>query len=331
MKTPNFSEYIKNSFEIVKKNKWLWIFGALVGTGGSFNSGSRISDMLDKNPGQGTQNNLLKDLPKTTSGVLGDATSALSDWFSQVPTFKWVLFTLIIVLLIVMGITIALIIQNWARGALIKGLDKARQGTHVDLKNTSPDGFAYLKRLIGLSLLLGLVVFGLGVAAPFLWVVIFLVFKNIAILKILWIILGILLFIIIFVLTLLLVTIVNVFAQRLIVLENFGVRAAFKKALYISRQTLLASFLTGFINFCFRLMAGILSLVLLAISIGPSSFIAYNLWQSNPVTSVLLITLTAMSFLVFIFFSSCLMAAMNVFSYSNWNQLFYDYLKTDHD
>jgi len=325
MKTPDFSKFIKISIEVIKKNKWLLIFGALAGSGGglSFNSGSDISKYFT--PKGQTEPDLIQSIPEKTANVLGTYTSALQDWFYKIPASKWLLLVLLLSLLAAIGIITVVIIQNWARGALIAGIDHASAGKNVNLASTSPYGFKYVKKLILLSLLLFLIVFSITVIAPIIWVVIFLIIKNVTPLSILWIIIGILALIAIFLMAFILTTITNAFAQRLIILKDLKVNEALQKAFVITRRTLLASILTGVVNFAFRTIVGIALIILLAILIGLPSYLVFTSLQSNPTLSVILGTFTAMAFLMFVVFSSIIGAALNVFSYSNWNQLFNEY------
>jgi predicted neutral ceramidase superfamily lipid hydrolase len=125
--------------------------------------------------------------------------------------------------------------------------------------------------------------------------------------------------------TFILTTLTNAFAQRLIVLKDFKVNEAMKKALLISRRTVLASILTGIINFAFKTIVGIAGIILIALFIGLPSYLIFTTTQSNPLLSAILVIFTALSFLIFVFISSVAGAALNVFSYSNWNQLFNEY------
>jgi len=49
MSTPDYSKYLKKSFELTKKNKWLWVFAALVGSGGGFSGGLNFSKLFKNN------------------------------------------------------------------------------------------------------------------------------------------------------------------------------------------------------------------------------------------------------------------------------------------
>ncbi len=331
MKTPDYSSYIRASFNLVKRNKWLLIYGALAGAGGGVSLNSNFSRSLNNAKTNQNPQDILKTLPKDTAGVLGSYTSSLKDWFYSIPASKWILFALFLAILIIIGISIVLIIRNWARGSLIKGVDMAYKGEKVDLSNTSPYGFKYLRNLVLLTLRLFLVGLLLTVAAPLLWTLIFLVIKNIMILKILWVIIGILAFFVIVFIGFIFLTLINIFAERLIVLKNMDLSSAWKKAIEMSKKSLFASILMGVINKIIGLFVGLANLIVLGILIGVPAYLAVKLYSTNPAFSVFLGTVTLMSFLIFIFAASLIGAAITTFNFSNWNQLFHDYLKNTGD
>lgn len=327
MKTPDYSNYIKKSFELVKKNKWLWIFGALVGTGGGFSLNSVFDTFKNLNPKEKTPPDILKAIPEKTANVLGSYTSALQDWFYSIPAYKWFLFVILIFAVIVIGMIVSLIIRNWARGSLIAGIEMAEKGHMTNLKNTSSFGFKYLKNLILLSLWLLFIGICLTVITPLIWTVIFLIFRNIMIFKVLWIVVGVLTILVITFVGLIMLTLVNIYSERLIVLKDMAVIDAIKMSIKISKETFLSAILMGIINKVIAAAAGIVSLIILGIIIGIPSYLAFRSFETKPAFSIMLITFTAMSFVIFIFVSTVINSALATFNFSNWNQLFNDYFK----
>jgi hypothetical protein len=329
MKTPDYSAYIKKSFELTKKYKWLWIYGALVGAGSGTSFNSNLSRTFNNIKTEQNPQNILKDIPKDAANVLGTYTTELKDWFFSIPPPKWLLFTLLMVLLIIIGITIILIVHNWARGALIKGVEMAEKEKEVNLVNTSPYGFKYLKNLIMLSLRLFFIGLILMVLVPLLWTLVFLIIKNVLIFEILWIITGVLLLFVIAFICLIMLTLINIFAERLIVIHNMDLPSAWRKAIVMSKKSILPSVLMGIVNKFIGFAVGLGSLIILGIVIGIPAYLAVKSYSTNPTFSIILVTITAMSFLIFIFISTIISSALTTFNYSNWNQLFNDYFKNN--
>ena len=331
MKTPDYSKYIKTSFAIAKKNKWLWIFGALVGAGNNL-SFDWISDLAKSKVNDKPAPENLFSLPEASAKVLGSATDAIKDWVYHVPFHKWVMLVVLLIVLVAIGITAVVIIQNWARASLIKSVNKALSGKEVTLQNSSPEGFKYLKKMVLLSLLIFSLTLGLMVAVPLFWVGIYFVVQSVTILKILWFIVGGLLALIIFLITFALTTIVNIHAERFIVLKNYAVLPAFKAAFTAARRTLLPAIITGVVNFVFRIIFGIAVAFSVAVFIGLPTYLTVRAASSDLTLAIILGTATTMAFVIFIFVATLLSAAVNVFTYSNWNQLVNDYYKNqDHD
>jgi len=327
MKTPDYTAYIKNSFSIVIKYKWLWIFGALAGSGSGFSLSRGFDFFNNFYPDQ-------KPLPDPSSStekianVLGSTTSALKDWLQSIPISKWVILSLLLICLIIMGLLIALIIINWSRAGLIKGIDKALSENEVSLETVSPEGFKYLNKMILWSLFLFGIVLCLTTITPLLWLLIYLIIKTITFLNIIWITVGLLAIIPLFFISFLMLTIINAYAERLIILKDYSIKDALKTAVIISRKTLLASALTGLINFGFKIFIGFAGFISLFLLIGLPAYLTYRSIQTYSAFSLFLGILTVFALLIFIFISSVLGASLNVFSYSNWNQLFRDYLKS---
>lgn len=328
---PDFSKYIKTSYKIAKENKWLWIFGALTGAGGNV-SFNWVSDMLKQtNSTQNPQPNNIINFPQNSNSVLGATTDALTQWLSHVPFQKWVFLVFLLILLVAIGIFVILLIQNWSRAALIKSINKAMDGENVNLANASPEGFKYLKNLILLTLLIFAVTLGLIVVIPLFWIGIFVVVESVGILKALWVVAGVLTFIAIFFLTFLITTLVNLYAERFIVLKDYPVLKAFKAAFTASRRTLAASIVTGVVNFTFKIFFGIIVIVAMAFFIGLPAYLSIRAVQNDPVLSVVLGTSTVLSFLVYTFVVTLAASALNVFTYANWNQLANDYFRHNLD
>ena len=322
MSTPDYSKYLKKSFELTKKNKWLWVFAALVGSGGGFSGGLNFSKLFKDNNKPDTD--ALKNIPFDTEKVLGDKISYVQEWIHSVPTYKFVLLIILIILLVLTALTIVLIIASWGKGSLIKGIDMANSGEEVNLKNVSPFGFKYLKPMIQFSLLIMLAIFVTAIAIPFMWALIFLLFFGIGFLKIVWIILGIILIPVIALVLIFLSTLVNLYGERLIVLEELHAVEAFNKAVYLGKHSLFPALLMGIVNKTIDYLIGLASMILFFITVFLPLYIPIRLFETNPSFSAFLSLVIIIAFFIFLFVSMVFKASLTVFYYSNWNQLFND-------
>ncbi|HLE49150.1 MAG TPA: hypothetical protein VI819_03945 [Patescibacteria group bacterium] len=332
MKLPDYSKYIKTSFEIVKKYKWLWILGFILSSStgaGSYRIANSLSDSIE-NPQNLEMENPLKpdeNLPDMANSVLGTFTGNLRDWAVSIPIGTWVLIALLTLLLIILGISVSLLITNWAKGSLIAGLDMALTKKETPtLENTSPQGIKRLKNLIYFSLLLGLLSFGLVTVIPMVWAVIFYILKSFEILKTLWIIIGGISSVILFFAAIMLLTISRIYAERLIVLENYSPTKAWSTAIRMGKNSLIPTIVTGIVNQAITMAVGCLSIIILGVSLGVPSLITYFIYKKSGEISIILIILICLAFLLFLALSMILRATLTVFNYSNWNQLYSDYL-----
>ena len=95
---------------------------------------------------------------------------------------------------------------------------------------------------------------------------------------------------------------------------------------------MLPAIITGVVNFVFRIIFGIAVAFSVAVFIGLPTYLTVRAASSDLTLAIILGTATTMAFVIFIFVATFLSAAVNVFTYSNWNQLVNDYYKNqDHD
>ena len=126
----DYSKIIQRSWEITKKNKWLWVVGIVIaafggGSGGSGGGGGSSSSTSTNFPSESPSPVPIENIKDKTSYVLGMATDSLQNWFSNFPTINWFVLGLIVFFVIIVGMVIIWILTSWAKGALIQGLDDA--------------------------------------------------------------------------------------------------------------------------------------------------------------------------------------------------------------
>lgn len=322
----DYGQILSRSKDLVFKHKWLWVYGLVLAvfsgsSGSSFNSGRGFSNLSPQSKPTTLPQNFPSDLPEKTKEVLGATTSSIQAWLTHVPISTWVLLALGILALIIISFVVQIIITNWAKGALISGLADADAGHPVTLLSTSPKGLASLKRLVLYSLFITAIIF----AAIFIFILLILlgllVFSASSVLMGVWMVLVLIFGGIAFLVTMVILGMVNIFADRLIVLHGYTPLAAWKKGLSLSKGNFLQTILLGIINAGIGCGVGCLSLLILGVVIGiPALIIGISMFSggfhlpSLPVIGIL-VTLILIAVHANLFISALLV----VFKYSNWN------------
>lgn len=319
----DYSAILRRSWELTKKNKWLWIYGlvlAVFGGGGGSGGGGGGG-------GSGSSN---ENTPmEKTSKVLGDATNALQSWLSTVSIQTWILLGVGVLLFILVAIIIGLVIQNWAKGGLISGLHKADGGVTPTLQNTSPRGIASLKQLILFSIISFFVAFGLIIGFVLITAILvgggYLLLGFSKPIQTTWLILGTVAAVLTFIVLVMLLIMIGIYADRLIVLENVAPWAAWKQGLSIARKKFFPTIIMGVLNTLVGCSAGCLSTIALLIILGiPAIILIVPLFRGgsfhwpNPLQAGAIFFL----FALFVYLHLAVRAVLVVFSYGTWNLFF---------
>jgi hypothetical protein len=324
MKNIDYGQILRRSWELTKRHKWLWVYGLVLSVFAGRGSGSGSVQLPSTDSLKDAPQKLPSDLPETSSQILGQATSAISEWFSRQPVSTWFLLAGIFLLLISFGIAVSWIIRSWAKGSLIAGLAQADNDQPTTLVNTSVEGLKKLKHLIifslislglGLAIILGLVLLGL---------IGYLVFVSSPTARSVWIVLIIAIGLLTVIVAFIILAMVGIYAERLIVLKNYSPWPAWKKGLSLSRHHLLHTILMSIINQVVGCLAGCLSLIVLMIVLGiPAVVLVAGLFKDGfqPPNLATIITLVIF-FFVFLYANFLVQAVITVFKYSNWNLFF---------
>lgn len=314
----DYGQILKNSWKVTFKNKWLWVYGLTLAAfegGGSLNIPNLPSGSSDK----------LKNLPETSREVLGATTSFLSDWLSRVPVSTWILLAVGVFALILFGLIISLVVRSWAKGSLIAGMQQAHSDQAPDLTTTSLAGIASLKRL----LIYGSLSFGLLLAFILVLVIVT------GIMFALNIVLGgvvMFLSLIATLVSLVLFALLGVYAERLIVFNNYSPWSALKSGLTLAQKNFWPTLSMGLINNVIGCTGGCLvNLIVLTILGIPAIFLLYPLFKEpSQIPGVGSWVAVVVLFLLFILANTLLRAFFVVFNYSNWHQ-FYLSITKPHD
>lgn len=329
MSSIDYSKIIQRSWEITKKNKWLWVVGIVIaafggGSGSGGGGGGSSSSTSTTRPSEPPSPIPVEDIKDKTSYVLGMATDSLQNWFSNFPTINWFVLGLIVFLVIIFGTVVIWILTSWAKGALIQGLDDADNEKEVTLKSISPYGISNIKKLM----IFGLISFGMGLIL-FLGVSIFvgigfLIYSFAGSAStILLVLLGILVALALAVL-MIIFTMISVYAERLMVLKGISPWEAWKKGFGLSKGNFFPTFIMGIINSIIGFTVGCLGMIALLILFAiPGFLIIYPIFKDGfNVPSASQIFAIIVLFVLFFSINLAIKAVFTVFNYGNWNLFF---------
>lgn len=324
---PNYGEMIKRSIEVVKKNKWLLVYGLVLssvsGSGGGGGGGNGTSFLSEIENLKESPQSIPEDITNSTKQVLGSYTNTIIDWFNSVSPLVWIMLIFAITAAIIFAIIIGLIIRNWAKGSLISGVQLALQDQQVNLKNSSPRGLAKLKDLIKLSVITTIIPLLILATALISWIIAYFLFQYITFLKILWIILGAIAAFLVFFLMIIAISMITVYAERLIMLYDHKPWSAFKEGFVISKQNFTSTAVMGILNSVIGGIVGFVVLIVILIILGiPSLIILVPAFMNKRLPSIPAILLLVLFVFIFIYVNVAVKAAISVFKYSNWNQIF---------
>ena len=318
----NFEPILRRSFEITKTYKWLLVYGLIVagsGGGAGFNGFSFSgSDSENMDPAS------IEGIKTKTTQVLGEKTSYLTDWLASVSPLAWTVLILTFIILASLAVVVSLIITNWARAGLIQGIDMALQSQEsVTLKSTSAKAIGSIKNLIILAFInLGFVI-AFIILLPLVGFLVYMLVKELAFLKILWIIIASVSGTIIFILGVIIISMIGVYAERLITLHGLSPFSAWKKGLTLSRANFLPTLLMGLLNMIISTLIGCFSIIIMLIVLGiPTILLLLPYIRSSTLPNIYVFVVIGVFILIFIVFNMIIRAGIAVFKYANWNQLF---------
>lgn len=335
MASIDYGKIISRSIEITKKNKWLWVFGLALavfsggggsggGGGGSpSSSGSILKDIPQKMP---------SSLPEKSSQVLGEATNIIKDWFYSVPLSTWIFIGIGLLTIICIWIIVSLIIQSWAKGALIYGINQADEGKDTSLISCSPRGIAKIKHLIIFGLISICITVGIFLLFGFVLLLGYLVFNFSSILQSLWLILGVIIAVLSIIVLMIIFAMLSIYAERLIVLYDHSPWQAWKKGLSLSKNNFLPTLIMGVLNMTIGCTVSCLSLMIILLILAvPAIILIVPIFKDGFHMSDIPTILGGclLLLLLFIYANYLVGALMTVFKFSNWTLLFKEILEED--
>ncbi len=240
-------ELYRKAWQIVKNNKMLWVFGAAIGAGASFN----YTSSLDKSDTEWLRKLFEGEPTKSQelTRVLGESTSAtgsiISQLFSSVPQYLWILFGLEFLFFVLFGIFVSVIYQSWATGALLENVDRCIKGGKTAIREASEKAFTVLEPLLWLEIVPGLLL-TLGSIFSFIILIAGIMFAP----SILKAIFGLLLFgfVLFLIYVGIMLTASLIWATRKVVTENKPAKEALHCGYNIAKKKFWAVLLLGLVN-----------------------------------------------------------------------------------
>jgi hypothetical protein len=343
MKDVDYGKTIKRSWEVTWKNRWLWVLGLVLAGlgasggssyhgGGSGSSGSSNFNVPSPSPIP-TDGGNLQNLQNQTIKVLGVATNALKAWFAGFPIHNWVLLGLLILGCVIFFTVIVWLVVAWAKGSLIAGFEDAEAGKEVNLKTFSPYGWAKMKELIIFQLIFSGLILAIILGLVLIVGVGFLIKLAIPVLGMIWVVLFGIVGVLGFVVAMFIFTMLNMYAERLIVLKNYSAWEAWKKGLSLSKGNFIPTLLMGIINSLIGCASGCVLLIVLLLLLGIPMFllIAPSFRGGFHFPSIGQIIGVAILVALFSVINLLTRAIFVVFDYGNWNLFFRQIMEKEKD
>jgi hypothetical protein len=273
------------------------------------------------------------NLPEKTSQVLGEKTFFLKEWFQNITLETWIILGISLTLLFIFTIALQLILTSWAKGALISGLTQAQKEENPNLLTTSPKGIAAIKNLVLLRLIsLGIYFCLIFISAIFLLLTIILIKSTAGNLLITLFLAILAIFAVLFFITAsIFLSMVNIYAERLVVFYSFSPWQAWKKGFNLSKSKFLPTFLMGIINQGVEIGGGCLTILLLLILLVIPGFILLkdllnNSFNHPPFFAIGIFLLFFLFWLGIVFL---IRTIITLLKFSNWNLLFEEIIKNE--
>lgn len=320
----DYGSLLKRSWEITKKNKWLWIYGVVLvmfagGYSGGGGGGSGGGNSFNLPGGKDLQQP--REFPQKAADVLGQATTVLKQWVTAVPATTWIILGLGVAIIIFIWIIIVWVIRSWATAGLILGVADADKGQPVTLLSTSSRAITKIKHLLIFGLIsMGLTI-GIVLGTFLVALIVWLVLGFMPVLQIVWLILSLITGILGIVVGILLLIMLSIYAERLIVLHNFTPWQAWKRGLSLSKHNFLSTLVMGIINQAVGCSVGCLVLFVLIVLFGiPAIIILWPSFQNGlHFPGLGAIFSLGILFILFIYANSLINGILLVFKFSNWN------------
>lgn len=157
----NISELYSKAWQVVKKNKILWVLGAASAVGSSYNFRSSNFNSADFQK-LFNQNPATQHAPQKLTEVLGASTNkpftdSIFHILTSVPMSLYVIGVVELAAILFLGLIISLVYRAWTQGMMIKATDHALKDQKINLEDITREILPIIKPLIWLNIVPGLV------------------------------------------------------------------------------------------------------------------------------------------------------------------------------
>lgn len=309
-------EIYKKSFEIVKKNKWLWVFGMMLAatSGVSFSGNFQNFGNFSKSFGESTTTGF--GTP-TGFSFYSSLFSSIVNLLSQVPVSAYATLGISVVIAIILGIIISFVVVSWAQGAAIGAINDGYNNKPVTLRAGSVYGIRSFKRIIWLLIVPGLLYF-IAIIIPFA--------ISVFVLIALWgttlgRLIGILIFLTFFfimILTSLAISASIIWAKRITVIEGKSAYDSFKEGWKMVKTHFLKMIVLGCSNCILSCCLG----ATIAASIGAAVVAGIGLISVNKQVGAIFLVIVGISVVVLLLMGVLFGGIYIIFNYTTWNVLY---------
>ena len=310
------SELYSRAWQILKRNKVLWIFG-IASTAIGFQSGHVSNPGSSSSTGTGTTNNILQNLPNSSfQGFSANpAIKQIEQIFTSVPVGLYIALAIGVALLFLLGIILNIVFKAWSQSALLKGIEDGIDSKPVSIQSSSMAALPTIKPLVWLNVVPSLILFLSGG----LVIGILAVFTAAAAgaLKAVPIIL-IFLSAVTFLMAAIYLNLTKIWASRLVVLEKKTAVNSLALGYKTAKKKFWAMSLLALVNTILGVVITIIPVIFIAI-FGISGIMAF---QSNKTLAIGLLIPAGLVLFLFILTSSIFGGILNAFKAIVWSLAF---------
>ncbi|MCL5784314.1 MAG: hypothetical protein M1142_03100 [Patescibacteria group bacterium] len=326
----SISELYSKSWQIIKDNKILWLFGmAAVGlSSGSSRTNIKSGDIdsirkFFQNNDPGTTSNKITQVLGASTDTFAET---IKNLFFAVPIWVYVLLGLGILLLILANIILGIIYQAWANGALIAGVNAGAVSQKPTISQSSNNAFPAIKGLIWLNIIPTLIFFLITAVVLVILILGIVLLPSFS--KAIPIILTVIAVIGAFIGWLLL-TLTQIWASRRVVIDGKPGKQSFLTSFKLAKGRFWKMLGLGIVNILISLAVGFIIAFPLLIAGGITIFsVLFSKSNSSLLGfAILSVIVTA---LIYIFISPILFGILNSFKATVWT-LAYNKIKGEYD
>lgn len=339
----NFAKIVRDSVELTKSNKRLWVLGLVVASlsaGVNFGPGGNLGNLSKEYNKTKQENNVQIDSPfnlnapplqkqnlinsnlitstQRSPRVLGATTTSLMELLKMIPSSFFGALGLLATIAILLGVAVSLYAKSWAQSGLIAGINMQSAGENPSLYQMSDKGKMNAIQVIKIRIFPSLL-FGLLVALSALILAVLIATVNNGG-KVLAIVLGIPYVILVVVASIILSASIHL-GVLAINLESLGWQTGFKRGFSVLKKFFLDVFIMSVINCFASCVFGLAGLAAIAILLTVGAVTVLGVTAFPPFL-VVAGPIMFLALLALVFILGLLGAISAVFKQSTWVLLY---------